>query len=104
MIRVTVSYPNQSGSRFDLDYYLAKHMAMVDEKLGPHGLKSWTVEKGIGGGAPGSAARYQIQANLNFETLEAMQKGMAAAAPSLMADIPNFTDVRADVQIYQVLK
>jgi uncharacterized protein (TIGR02118 family) len=104
MIRVTVSYPNQPGSRFDLDYYLAKHMAMVDEKLGPHGLKSWSVEKGLSGGAPGSPARNQIRVHLTFETLEGMQAGMAAEGRGVMADIPNFTDVRPDVQIYQVLK
>lgn len=103
MIRVIVSYPSQAGSRFDLDYYLKKHIPLVVEKLSPHGLISATVEQGIGGGAPGSPAKYQIQAYLNFPTMEATQAGMSAEAPGLIADIPNFTDVRPDMQINQVL-
>ncbi len=104
MIRVTVSYPNTPGSRFDLDYYLSQHMKMVEEKLKPHGMTGWTVEKGLSGGAPGSAPKFQIQVHMNFETLEGMQAGLGAAAPALMADIPKFTDVRADMQIYEVIR
>jgi uncharacterized protein (TIGR02118 family) len=104
MIRVIVSYPNQAGSRFDMDYYLNKHIPMVLEKLGPHGLIGAGVDQGIGGGMPGSPAKYQIQALLTFPTVEQMQVGMASAAPSLMADIPNFTDVRAEIQVNQVLR
>jgi uncharacterized protein (TIGR02118 family) len=104
MIRVVVSYPNQPGSRFDLDYYLNKHMPMVVEKLGPHGLTVAGVDQGISGGAPGSPAKYQIQAHLTFPTVEQMQAGMGTEAPGLMADVPNFTDVTPEVQINQVLR
>ena len=104
MIRVTVSYPNQPGSRFDMDYYLKTHMPMVVDKLGPHGLVATEVERGIAGGAPGSPARYQMQAHLNFSTLQGMQAGLSAEVAGLMADIPNFTDVRPEVQIYEVLR
>ena len=104
MVRMIVSYPSQPGSRFDLDYYLETHMAMVEEKLGPHGLTSAWVDQGLGGGAPGSPARFQIQCMLNFSSLEGMQAGLAAAGAALMADIPNFTDVRPEVQINQVVR
>ena len=103
MVRVIVSYPNQPGSRFDLDYYLNQHMPLVVEKLTPHGLSSASVDQGVAGGAPGSPAKYQIQAFLNFPALEQMQAGMGAAGPALMADIRNFTDVRPDLQINQVI-
>ncbi len=29
MIKVTVLYPNEEGKKFDLDYYLNKHLPMV---------------------------------------------------------------------------
>ena len=104
MIRLTVSYLNQPGSHFNLDYYLTKHMPMVEEKLRPHGLLNWEVEQGADGLAPGTPAKYQIQANLNFPTLEAMQAAVGAEGPALMADVPNYTDVQPEVHVYKVLR
>lgn len=103
MIRVIVSYPSQPDSRFDMDYYLNKHIPMVIQKLTPHGLASAGVDQGISGGVPGSPAKFRMQAYLNFPTIEAMQAGMGAEAAGLMADIPNFTDIRPELQINQVL-
>jgi len=37
MIRVSVMYPNDGG-RFDMDYYINKHMALVHKLLEPYGL------------------------------------------------------------------
>ena len=34
MIRVTVLYPNTEGSKFDLKYYIEKHMALVKAPTG----------------------------------------------------------------------
>jgi uncharacterized protein (TIGR02118 family) len=103
MIRVTVSYPTQPGSHFNLDYYLKTHMPLVDEKLGPHGLSKWEILQGVSGPVHGSPAKYQIQANLTFPSLAAMQAALGAEGAVVMADIPNFTDVKPDVQIYQVI-
>jgi uncharacterized protein (TIGR02118 family) len=104
MIRVVVSYPNKPGARFDEAYYLGKHMPMVADKLGKHGMKNWAVDKGLGGFAPGSPAEYMIQAHLNFESLEGLQAGMAAEAAAILADIPNYTDLQPTIQINQVLR
>ena len=104
MIRVIVSYPNQPGSRFDLDYYLNKHMPMAVERFGRHGLTNSEVDQGISGGGPGSPAKYQIQAHFSFPTPEQMQAGLTAEAAALMADIPNFTDVRPEIQINNVIR
>jgi uncharacterized protein (TIGR02118 family) len=104
MIRVIVSYPNKPGARFDEEYYLGKHMPMVQEKLGTHGMKSWTVDKGLGGLVPGSAPEYAVQAHLLFENMEGLQAGMAAEAAAILADIPNYTDLQPVIQINQVLR
>ena len=103
MIRVIVSYPNDPTKKFDLDYYMAKHMPMVAAKLGPHGMKTWTVTKGLAGMAPGSPAAFMIQASLDFATMEGVQAGMALEAPGIMADIPNYTDIAPQIQIDEVL-
>ena len=38
MIRASVLYPNEPGKKFDLDYYINKHMVMVRKRLKSHGL------------------------------------------------------------------
>ena len=35
MIKVSVLYPKEVGSRFDMDYYCATHMPMVQRLLAP---------------------------------------------------------------------
>ena len=50
MIEVSVLYPNTAGCEFDMDYYLNRHMPMMQQKLGP-ACKRMAVEEGIAGGA-----------------------------------------------------
>lgn len=41
---VTVAYPRPEGAvKFDIKYYIDKHMPLVGKTWGPKGLKSWTV-------------------------------------------------------------
>jgi uncharacterized protein (TIGR02118 family) len=103
MIRVTITYPNQSGARFDFDYYVSRHMQIVRERLAGYGLKRASASKGLAGMAPGSPADLLVQAFLDFDTIEHVQAGMAAESPALLADLANFTDVQPNVQINEVL-
>jgi uncharacterized protein (TIGR02118 family) len=104
MIRVCVSYPNQPGARFDVEYYLSQHMPMVEKRLAPHGMTGWSVEKGVGGFAPGTPPEHLIRARLDLETLEGLQTGMASEGAAILGDIPIFTDIKPQIQIYQVLR
>ena len=54
MIKVGVFYPNNAGSKFDMKYYLEKHIPMVQQKVGS-ALKHVTVEQGVGGRHAGRA-------------------------------------------------
>ena len=47
MIRVTVLYPNESGKKFDMDYYTHKHMKLVSERLKTFGVVRTEVDKGV---------------------------------------------------------
>ena len=57
MIKVSVMYPNKAGVRFNHEYYRDKHMPLVKSRMGDS-CKYYTVDKGLGGGTPGSPPTY----------------------------------------------
>lgn len=101
MIRVAVMYPNSAGSRFNWSYYLDTHIPLVMRRLGP-ALKGTSVEQGLGGMQPGSAAPYLAMAQFLFDSVEAFQQAFGPHADELLGDIPNYTDIQPTVQISEV--
>jgi uncharacterized protein (TIGR02118 family) len=102
MIKVSVMYPNTPGARFDHAYYAEKHMPMVQSKLGA-ACKSYTVDKGLAGGAPGAPATYVGMCHMFFDSVEAFQGSFGPHAQAIMADIPNYTDIGPVLQISEVV-
>jgi uncharacterized protein (TIGR02118 family) len=101
MIKVTVVYPNSSGSRFDIAYYCKMHIPLVQRLVGS-ALKGVAVEHGIAGGTPGSPAPYLAIGQLQFDSVEAFQASFGPHAQKIMADIPNYTNVQPVIQISEV--
>jgi uncharacterized protein (TIGR02118 family) len=101
MIKVSVFYPNNEGSRFDMDYCCNSHIPMVQEKLGAV-LKGVSVEQGIGGAEPGSRATYIAMNNLFFDSVDAFESDFGPHAEAIMGDIPNYTDIQPIIQISEV--
>ncbi len=98
MAIVSVMYAAETGSRFDMDYYLHKHMTMVAETWSPVGLRGYQVLKGVrapGGGEP----VFQVVVNLDFESADAFEAAVAQSGAKVMGDVPNFTDVTPTIQI-----
>ena len=91
MIKVSVMYPNTPGARFDHDYYRDKHMPLVKARMGD-ACKSYTVDKGMAGGAPGAPATYIGMCHIFCDSVEAFQAGFGPHAKEIVADIPNYTD------------
>jgi uncharacterized protein (TIGR02118 family) len=102
MIKVSVMYPNTAGARFDHTYYRDKHMPLVKARLGDSCLY-YTVDKGIGGGAPGSPAPYVGMCHIFSESLASFQAGFGPHAPEILADIANYTDLAPVMQISEVV-
>ncbi|MET0907171.1 MAG: EthD family reductase [Tardiphaga sp.] len=102
MILVTVMYPVAGSTRFDLDYYLKTHIPLVKERWGAHGLNQTQVVKGVGK-ADGGAVEYQVMAMLTFASLDDFKAAGKAHGREIFADIPNFTDSQALVQINEIL-
>lgn len=102
MLRVQVMYPNEPGKKFDMDYYLNKHMIMVNNAIGDLGLVRTEVDKGMGGMGD-SPAPFVAIGYMYFEDMETLQKCMAKGQ-DMMADLPNFTDIQPQVQISEIVQ
>jgi len=101
VIIVSVLYPNAPGCKFDLDYYLQRHVPMVQQRLGA-ALKRVAVERGLAGGAPGAPAPFLATAHLYFDSVEAFQSAFGPHAGAILADVPNYTNTTPVIQIGEV--
>ena len=101
MIKVSVLYPNQPGSTFDMDYYLGNHIPLL-QRLLAGAMTEVTVDQGIGGMMPGSPAPFLAVGHLMFESLAGFQQAFAPHAAAIMADIPKYTNTQPTVQISEV--
>lgn len=102
MIKVSVMYPNDPKARFDHEYYRDKHMPMVKRKMGDS-CKSYTIDKGLGGGLPGTPATYVGMCHIFCNSVDAFQAGFGPHAEEIMADIKNYTDLTPVIQISEVV-
>jgi uncharacterized protein (TIGR02118 family) len=103
MIRVTVLYASGDGKKFDHDYYVKKHMTLVQERLKSFGIVRTEVDKGVAGGAPGAPAPYVAIGHVYFNTVADFQKGMGQHGKEIMADIANYTNIQPQIQISEII-
>ena len=101
MIKVSVLYPNNESSKFDMSYYCNSHIPMVQQKLGK-GCKGVAVEQGVCGATPGSRPAFIAMGHLYFDSLADFQAAFGPHAKDIMADIPNYTDIQPTLQISEV--
>lgn len=101
MIRVSVMYPRTEGAAFDMDYYMAKHMPMVRDRLGA-ACKGIEVDVGLGGGLPGSPAPYVVTAHMLFDSVQAFEAAFNPHGREIMADIANYTTIGPRVQVSEI--
>ncbi len=104
MIKVTVMYPNEEGKKFDMDYYLNKHIPMVQGLLASGGLVRGELEKGISGADPNSPPTYVVVGHLYFNTVEEVHAVFSTHGRAIMGDIPNYTEIQPVFQIGEVIE
>jgi uncharacterized protein (TIGR02118 family) len=101
MIKISILYPNTG--RFDMDYYLSKHMprsiALLSKGKGYRGV---SVERGLAGATPGSAPAYVAMCHYLFETADDFVAAFMPHAAELQGDMPNYTDIATVIQISEV--
>ena len=101
MVKVSVLYPNRAETKFDMTYYLNHHIPMVRRLLGS-ALKGVSVEQGISGEEPGSAAPYVATGHLLFDSVQTFQTSFGSQAQEIMDDIPKYTNSEPVLQIGEV--
>jgi uncharacterized protein (TIGR02118 family) len=104
MVRLSVMYPNGSGSSFDWDYYLGPHVELAKRLLLPRGLVRLEIDRGVGSLPPGATAPYHAIGHLFFASMRDMQSALAATAPELIADQRKYYSGESVVQISEVVE
>lgn len=98
MTIVSVLYPKSSDSHFDHDYYLQKHIPLVQARWATMGLEQVELMRGAMGpdGAPPS---FELIGLLSFESTEQFQAALAKFGAEIVGDIQNFTNVKPVIQL-----
>jgi uncharacterized protein (TIGR02118 family) len=99
MIRVAILYPNSEGAKFDMEYYISKHLPLAKTKTG---CTSFSADLGVSGGAPGVKSPYIAIGYLTYESLEHFQSSFMRGGAEVSADMVNYTNVKPVVQISEV--
>ncbi|HEY1387593.1 MAG TPA: EthD family reductase [Ktedonobacterales bacterium] len=103
MIKVSIFYPNTPGARFDMDYYIQRHMPMSIEKLSvAKGFRGVSVERGVGGAQPGSPPTYIAVCHYLFDSAQEFLAAFQPHAELLQGDILNYTDIQTVIQFSEV--
>ena len=103
MIKVSVLYPNEEGKKFDMDYYLGKHMPMVHSRLDSMGLLRSEVEGGVSSADPNAPAPFVAIGVLYFNKVEEVHEAFKTHGREIMGDAPNYTDISPQIQISEIV-
>jgi uncharacterized protein (TIGR02118 family) len=99
MIKISIFYPNNKGARFDMNYYVKKHMPMSIEKLSASkGFRGVSVERGVGGEMPESEPTYIAMCHYLFDSAEEFLAAFNQHTALLQGDMPNYTDIKPTIQ------
>jgi hypothetical protein len=72
-----------------MDYYLEKHMEIVDRNWRPYGMKSWSIVEFPKGDPSG----IWVQAIMLWDSVEAFEKAIEANIPEVMQDLQYYSNV-----------
>jgi uncharacterized protein (TIGR02118 family) len=93
---ITVLYENLAApdENFDFDYYILKHMSLVEKAWKPAGIEAWQVirfEKTIDGATP----PYLAMAVVTFNGQDGANLALTLKeTPEVVGDVPNFTNLK----------
>ena len=99
--RLTVTYPNSADGRFDFTYYRDKHMPLVRARLGANVTRT-EIGKGVASGDGGKAG-FVCVGQVWFNSMSELQAAMKQHGAEIMGDIPNYTNIKPNVQFEELV-
>lgn len=102
MIKMSVYYPADGGTRFDHDYYRTVHLPLIQNRLGDVCLH-YEIDKGVAGREPGSAPAFVAACHIYADALDEFREAFAPHRPEVAADVANYTDITPIVQISEIV-
>lgn len=103
MIKFSVYYPADDGSKFDHDYYRTSHMPLLQERLGDACLR-YEIDRGLAGREPGGAPKFVAACHVYSPTLAMFQEALEPHSSEIRADVANYTDITPIVQISEIVE
>lgn len=101
MVRINILYP--AGGRFDMDYYLNTHMPRSIELMSKgEGYRGVSVERGLGGSAPGSAPDFVALCQFAFDSIDNFLAAFLPHAEELKGGMVNYTDIEPIFQFSKI--
>ena len=101
MAVISVCYKH--GVRLDEQYYLTKHVPLVERVWGPQGLERVEVRK-LTATVEGAAPPYQIIFSMYFPSLERFQTALQnPKSAEVMDDVKNYYDGMPEILFGEVL-
>ncbi len=98
---LAVYYPWQADAKFDYDYYRDKHLKMLTELYGKS-VGKVQVRKGLRKG-DGSAPAFVTALTVEILSMEAYEAASREHVAKLIADVPNFTNIKAVAEIEEIV-
>lgn len=99
---VSVLYKIAPNDTFDLDYYMKKHIPLVEQLWGPLGLQDVKVLRGTGM-INGDLSAYHLIALLDFKSADAFSIAAEKHGAQVLGDVPNFTSGTPTIQFNESL-
>ena len=103
LIKVSVMYPFEEGTTFDMEYYETKHMPMVAEFLGSN-LVKYTIEKGLASGIPDTPLPYIAIGTFYVKSLSDYQAAIGPNRDAIRSDILKYTDISPVILVSEIVR
>jgi uncharacterized protein (TIGR02118 family) len=94
---MTILYPAGNGVTFNADYYRDHHLATIMNLYGKS-ISRFELRSVIPAAAGAQAIPYSAAVNIWIANLEAFNANNARHGPTLVADVPNFTNSQPTIQ------
>lgn len=101
MIRVTGFYRWAEGAHFDHAYFNSEHGRISKEALSSLGLLRLESDQFLSPTAP-TIGEIVATTHAYFPDLQTAQTALATAGGSLMADVPNYTNLKPEIRLSKV--